>query len=218
MHIRTFLLYFIAFLVIFIYVGIIATEKNALAQQFPLSQHSISLAKRSEDSYVNNVFRENILLTIAYMTGSVRKASDIDWQNINKPSHRSLVLRPGEVFAFHDGVLSTYRNKKIITTNAHFGGSEGFLSDGYLYGDGVCHLASLMYWAAKDAGLSTLAPVNHAFANIPGVSREYGVSIFSPNQQQNLYIENNFDEPVVFTFDYNNDLLSLTISFSRVAL
>ena len=72
-------------------------------------------------------------------------------------------------------------------------------------------MASLMYWTAKDAGLATLAPTNHNFANIPGISREYGVSIFSPNQLQNLYIENNFDKSIVFLFDYNNDLLSLSI-------
>ena len=206
---------FIIFFIITLFLGKILPEQMVLAKHLPLSQHSISLTDRYENHYVNNVFRENILLTIAYMMGSVRKASDIDWQSINKPNHLSFILKPGEVFAFHDDVLSTYRDKKIITTNAHFVGSEGFLSDGYLYGDGVCHLASLMYWAAKDAGLKTLAPVNHSFANIPGISSEYGVSIFSPSQQQNLYIENNFDEPVVFVFSYNNDLLSLTISKSE---
>ncbi len=212
MFIRTFIKSFIIFFIISLYLGNILPKQSILAQHASLAQHSFSLDERYGNSYVNNVFRENILLTIAYMTGSVGRASDIDWQNINKPNHRSFVLGPGEVFAFHDGILSTYRNKKVITTNAHFGGSEGFLSDGYLYGDGVCHLASLMYWTAKDAGLATLAPVNHNFANIPGVSREYGVSIFSPNEQENLYIENNFDEPVVFTFDYSKDLLSLVIS------
>ena len=209
---RTFLKSFIIFFAISLCLGNILPKQSILAHQPPLSQHSFSMVERYGNSYVNNVFRENILLTIAYMTGSVRHVSDIDWQDISKSGSQSFILRPGEVFAFHDSVLPTYKNKRIITANAHFGGSEGFLPDGYLYGDGVCHLASLMYWTAKDAGLTTLAPVNHDFANIPGVSREYGVSIFSPNQEQNLYIENNFDYPVVFNFNYSNDLLSFAIS------
>ena len=211
MRVGTLIKSFIIFFCLALCLGKIFPEQKVLAQYSSLSQHSISLADRYGNPYVNNVFRENILLNIAYITGSVSKVSDIDWQKINKQNHIALVLKPGEVFAFHDDVLPTYRDKKIITTNAHFSGSEGFLSDGYLYGDGVCHLASLMYWAAKDAGLATLAPTNHNFTNIPEISREYGVAIFSPSQQQNLYIENNFDKPVIFLFDYNNDVLSLSI-------
>lgn len=188
-------------------------EHTAQAQQPPLAKHTISLENRYPNPSINNIFKDNILLTIAYMTKSVEN-TPINWQKINKQTQSTIILQPGEVFAFHEDVLPAYKNKKIITTNAHFGASEGFLSSGYLYGDGVCHLASLMYWTAKDAGLKTLAPVNHNFANIPEISREYGVSIFSFNQQQNLYIENNFNKPVAFTFDYKNNKLNLTISFS----
>jgi hypothetical protein len=202
---------FIVFFCLAVGLANMIPENKILAQNPPLAQHAISLSERYANPYVNNVFRENILLTIAYMNGSIKKSTDIDWQKINKQNHISITLEPGEVFAFHEDVLPAYKNKKIITTNAHFGGFEGFLSDGYLYGDGVCHLAALMYWTAKDARLTALAPVNHNFANIPEISKEYGVSIFSPDPLQNLYIENNFDKPVVFLFDYNNDRLSFSI-------
>lgn len=77
--------------------------------------------------------------------------------------------------------------------------------------------ASLLYWAAKDAGLAALAPTNHDFASIPEVPKEYGVSIyFTPgahdaNAKQNLYITNTFDKPVHFTFAYDGTSLSVKV-------
>lgn len=63
--------------------------------------------------------------------------------------------------------------------------TEGLISDGYLTGDCVCHLASLIYWAARDAGLTALAPTNHDFTTIPEVPKEYGVSIyFTPGARE----------------------------------
>jgi vancomycin resistance protein YoaR len=105
----------------------------------------------------------------------------------------------------------------VKTTNAHYNSTEGFKSDGYLIGDGVCHLASLFYWAAKDAGLETLAPVNHDFAAIPQIDKQYGVAIYAdPNnatisQQQNLYIKNNQSEAVTFRVVYNGKDLTVEI-------
>jgi len=103
------------------------------------------------------------------------------------------------------------------TTNAHFNHQEGFKSDGYLMGNGVCHLASLIYWAAKEAGLEAYAPTNHDFALIPEISKEYGVSIYSTpgksltSEKQNLYITNNYDHPVIFEFVYNGKNIRLSI-------
>ena len=107
-----------------------------------------------------------------------------------------------------------------MTTNAHFNYQDGFKSDGYLTGDGVCHLASLMYWAAKDAGLTAYAPTSHDFAIINGVPREYGVSIYSvpddfdTSARQNLYIQNNLNFPVAFIFNYDG-FDKLTVSITR---
>lgn len=90
-----------------------------------------------------------------------------------------------------------------------------------LTGDGVCHLASLIFWAAHEAGLSTLAPTNHDFAVINEIPKSYGVSIynlpggFDIGAKQNLYITNNRSSPVTFVFDYDGDNLSLKIISSN---
>ncbi len=163
-----------------------------------LAVRSISLDRRHDNTFVNSVMRDNILLTLKYMTYNV-------------------TLNPGEVFAFHEDVLPEYKEKTIKTTNAHFNYADGFKSDGWLMGDGVCHLASLIYWAARDAGLAAAAPANHDFANIPQVPREYGVSIYfypgrpEANARQNLYITNTFEKPVSFVFAYDGDNLTVKV-------
>lgn len=182
-----------------------------------LSTHEMSLANRQRDNFVNGVFRDNILLNIAYMAGKINNPGYINWDEIRKPFSYKITLDPGEVFAFHDDVLSKYKGKISKTTNAHFSSREGFKTDGYLYGDGVCHLATLINWAAKDAGLDVQAPTKHDFAPVPGVPAEYGVSIYyypgvsGSNSLQNLYIRNNFNLPVIIAFDYFNDSLKVSV-------
>jgi vancomycin resistance protein YoaR len=84
-------------------------------------------------------------------------------------------------------------------------------------GDGVCHLASLFYWAAKDAGIEALAPVNHDFAVIPQIDKKYGVAIYADptnatvSMQQNLYIKNTYPTPITFRVSYNGTNLSVEI-------
>ncbi len=181
-----------------------------------VSEHTISLENRQNDRGVNEVFKDNILLNYAYLSGGVTSAP-INWDEVRRPSRYEFSLKPGETFAFHGDALPEYRNKVVRTSNAHFNGLEGFKSDGYLMGDGVCHFASLIYWVASDAGLDAKAPTNHNFAKINGISREYGVSIYnSPNTpeanaRQNLYVTNNFDKTVTFVFEYNGTDLSLKI-------
>jgi vancomycin resistance protein YoaR len=87
---------------------------------------------------------------------------------------------------------------------------EGFKYDGDVTGDGVCHFASLIYWTAKDAGLTAYAPSNHNFAKINDVPREYGVAIMAPSPLGNLYIIDNQDKPVTFVFDYDGTNLSVS--------
>lgn len=182
-----------------------------------LASEQISLEKRYNNSYVNGVFKDNILLNIAYMSGKVTKKEDINWEEIAKPFKYEFVLMPDKTFAFHEDVLEKYKSSLAKTTNAHFNYDDGFKSDGYLVGDGVCHLASLMYWSAKTADLDTYSPANHDFAVIPEIAREFGVSIYkmpgqlSANAMQNLYITNNKKSPVVFEFIYENGELELSI-------
>lgn len=183
-----------------------------------LAVRTFSLDDRYPNESVNKVFAENILLTLGYMDGTVTKEKPISWDTLNKPFSYTFTLSPQHTFAFHDSVLSEYQGQVTQTTNAHFNAQEGFVSDGYLYGDGVCHLASLIDWTAKDAGLDVDARVNHDFAVIPEVPKEYGVAIYndpnnpSTSEMQNLYVTNNKNIPVRFTLTYSNNSVTVEIS------
>lgn len=177
-----------------------------------LSSHEMSLEARYYP-----VQKENILLNLAYMDGRVIQKSDINWDEIKKPFSLEFRLEPGKTFAYHDDVLPEYKDSLVKTTQAHFIYGEGFKSAGYLVGDGVCHLASLIYWAALDAGLDAKAPTNHNFMAIPEIDKQYGVSIYAnpqskgSNTKQNLYITNNKDKAITFGFDYNGDKLKVSV-------
>ena len=181
------------------------------------AERTMSLANRNPDPRVSGVFKDNILLTLNYMDGAISDPTKIDWSAVTKPKTYMLTLNPGEIFSFHEKVLPQFGDKVTKTMRAHFNWTDGFKSDGYLTGDGVCHLASIMYWAARDAGLTTLAPTNHDFANIPEVPKEYGVSIYYDPQSsarsisQNLYITNTFDKPIQFAFAYDGDNLTVRV-------
>jgi len=176
-----------------------------------LASRSFSLEDRYGNSFVNDVFKDNILLTLNYMSGAVKSKADLNWENVEKPFHYEFRLDPDQKFAFHDKLLPEYSKNMVKTTGVHFNYTEGFKYDGDLTGDGVCHLASLIYWAAKDAGLTAYAPSNHNFAKIPDVPKEYGVAILSPNPLGNLYIVNSLDKPVTFAFDYDGTNLTVTV-------
>ncbi len=207
------LIFLIKSIIVFSLISTILTTKlpAVLTDRALLSSHKISLNNRYNNTFVNTVFKNNILLTLNYMSGRVHNKSDINWTELNKPSRFTIMLKPGGVFAFHNDILPSYKNKSIKTTNTHFTAQEGFLSDGYLFGDGVCHLASLINWAAADARLGVFAPTNHNFANIPEIPQRYGVSIYS-SPGQNLYIENTQEIPVLLIFNYKEGILSLSIS------
>lgn len=182
-----------------------------------IASHEISLENRYEIKSVSDVFKDNILLNLAYMEEKVKSKDKINWDEIKKPFKYEFKLEPNKTFAFHDDVLDEYKGKVAVTTKAHFNSDEGFKTDGYLFGDGVCHLASLLYWVAKDAKLDAKAPTNHDFAVIPEINRENGVSIYSSpqsigsNAQQNLYITNNKGKAITFKFEYNEDKLKVSI-------
>ncbi len=187
-----------------------------------MASHEMSLENRYGDIYVNDVFKDNILLTLKYLDGTVTEADKISWDEVKKPFKYEFNLKPKEGFAFHDTTLPEYSESIVKTTNAHFNYQDGFKSDGYLFGDGVCHLASLIYWVAKDAGLDAVSPVNHNFANVPEIPKEYGVSIsFRPNETyrsalQNLYITNNQEMPISFVFEYDGEKLRIAVKEARL--
>lgn len=176
-----------------------------------LSQVTYSLSNRYSNTFVNDVFSDNILLTIAYLGGNIKKGESVSWNKVKEKGETKFALKPGETFAFHDAVLEKYKNKIALTTNAHFNSYEGFKSDGWLIGDGVCHLASFMYVAAKNAGLEVEAPTSHDFAVIPNIEKKDGVSIFSENTLQNLYITNNQSKTIAFVFVHKEDSLTIRV-------
>lgn len=179
-----------------------------------LAERGFSLENRYDNKFVNDIFKDNILLTIKYMAGEVKDPKNIDWSEVEKPFAYEFTLKPGEEFAFHDGILPKYKNV-VKTTGVHFASNEGFKSDGFIVGDGVCHLASLMYWAALDAGLITYAPSNHNFAKINDVPKEYGVAVESPMPMGNLYITNDKNVPITFNFDSDGKKLTVTITEAK---
>lgn len=164
---------------------------------------------------VNTVFKDNILLTLAYMNGQVTSKADIDWNKIEADSHYEFTLKPGEEFAFHEKIGKQFDNGNVVkTTKAHFNYDDGFKSDGYLTGDGVCHFASIIDWVATDAGLEVVAPTNHNFAKIPDVPAQYGVGIYmgpDAGEMNNLYVTNTKEKPVTFVFDYKNGDLTVSV-------
>lgn len=188
------------------------------SKETTLANRTISLEYRYPSQRVSDVFKDNILLNLAYLDGRVNTAKDINWNEMENSFRSEFVLQPNETFAYHDDVLPQYEGKVVKTTEAHFNSQDGFKTDGYLYGDGVCHLASLINWAAKDANLDVLAPSNHNFANIPEVPKEYGVAIYynpsnkSVGARQNLYITNNKDKAVKFVFEYKEGNLSVSVT------
>ncbi len=182
-----------------------------------IADKEYSLSDRYGNTFVNDVFADNILLTLAYMRGTVKEGQTVDWGKVKDDFTYDLVLKPGQTFAFHDQVLPEYKDHIDVTTNAHFSSSEGFKSDGWLVADGVCHLASFMNVVARDAHLDVVSPTSHDFANIPDVPREYGVAIYyMPGQSgssslQNLYVKNTFDTPIVFTFTHAGSNLDIKV-------
>jgi hypothetical protein len=182
------------------------------ASSVVLASRSFSMEDRYNNAFVNGVFKDNILLTLNYMDGAVKSKSDINWDNVEKPFSYQFTLQPGQEFAFHDGVLPAYSKNLVKTTGVQFDSDEGFKYDGDVVGDGVCHLASFIDWIARDAGLSTYAPSNHNFAKINDVPKEYGVAIMAPSPLGNLYITDNLDKPVTFSFNYDGTNLTVSVS------
>lgn len=189
----------------------LSSSKQEAIKKEVLAEHAISLSDRYKVPSVNSVFRDNISLNLAYLSGTVKTPSDINWDTLHKPQSYEFVLQPGEVFAYHDDIAPEFQGKTVKIQNSHFSAADGYRSSGLLYGDGVCHFASLINWVATDAGLKVVAPVRHDFAVIPGIDRIYGTSIYSGDQRQNLYIENTSDKQVKFVFMYENDTLTLRI-------
>jgi vancomycin resistance protein YoaR len=171
------------------------------AQQETLSEGVLDLSTRNPSEAINQGFKENILVNLDYLY----------------KDRARIIIRPGEVFAFHKNIHPDFRGSVIVTQESEYKASEGYKLIAGLYGNGVCHLATLMNYAASQAGLEVTAMVSHDFAPVPGIDRKYGTSIkFSPNiggtsERQNLYIKNTKDYPVEFKFSQQGDVLKFAV-------
>lgn len=201
---------------LFLILKLLTSHQTVNINNQVLAEDSMNLENRYPISAVNLVMKENILLALAYMSYPNLKVMSAPLV-IKKPMHVEMRLHSGEVFAFHDKILPEYAKKVTVTGNAHFNSMEGFKSDGYLVGDGVCHLASLMYLTAHNAGLLVDAPTNHDFALIPDIPKKYGVSIYtspfnhSGSARQNLYITNPYPEDIQLVIDARESLVTIKI-------
>ena len=175
-----------------------------------LSSRTLDLKIRSSFPTVNEGFSDNILLSLHYLNGEKFFAGNVDWEEVRKPLSVSFVLSSDEVFAFHDTVLPQYQNP-AVTMNSNFSMKDGYKFVAGLPGSGVCHLATLMTWVAKEAGLEVTALANHDFAPVKGVERKYGTSIKSFSPTQNLYIKNTTEVPLVFEFMASEDSVVFSI-------
>jgi len=170
----------------------IAERKVVLASEL------MDLGNRYPVVSVSEGFKNNILISLNYLTFQ----DDV------------LELKPGEIFAFHKkGILPEFKESKIVSQESDFTTNDGYKVVAGLGGNGVCHLASLIYKTAAKAGLEAIAPTNHNFASISGIEKEFGVSISTRNspERQNLYIKNNFDFPVEMKFGLNGEILKIEI-------
>jgi len=174
-----------------------------------LAEHSLDLTTREPGEYANEVFADNIVLSLHYLKSDVERGN-IDWKEIRASFEVAFVLRPEEIFAFHGNVLPEFESP-VVTMNSRFFIEEGYRSVGGLGGNGVCHLASLINWVAAEADLEVTAKVNHNFYPVPGVPGQFGTSIRSQSKTQNLYIKNNFEIPVVFAFSVEGGEVNLKI-------
>lgn len=205
---------------------------SPLPNEYILLEKTLDLTKRDRNPFANEVFADNILLALHYFAGHGETVKvtftgqgprNIDWEKVRESFHLSLTLLPGETFAFHENLAPQYRVLPVRTSGTRYIFKEGYKAVGGLAGNGVCHLASLLNWAAQEAQfggkavLEVKAPVDHNFSPIPGIPKKYGTSIlYRPkggnSQNQNLYLKNNFSLPVKFIFFADSQKVILRIS------
>lgn len=199
----------------------LAGASQIVQQEKVLAQKTMDLSIRYPDPWVNEIFSDNILLNLHYLKGDVALLKDekgkIDWEKVRAPFEFSFVLESGWTFAYHQNLTPEFKDKNVLAGQTRFWFDEGYKSDGYLVGDGVCHLASLFNWVSQEAGLEVVANVRHDFLPVPDIPREYGTSIlYSPDgargsANQNLYITNNFPQPVEFAISADEKTVKIQV-------
>ncbi|MDP2874416.1 MAG: VanW family protein [bacterium] len=183
----------------------------AQKSQVVLAEQKLDLTILGRGQAATDILADNIRLNLHYFKGDAKEAKDL-----REPFTFSFTLEPGEIFAYHDQVLAEFKNAVIKTQPSHFSNADGYKTL-TLPGSGVCYLASLVNWAASDAGLKVVALANHDFETIPGVPRKYGTAIYFDgateiSRRQNLYVVNNLEKPVTFNFEVTEKDVVVTVT------
>lgn len=188
-----------------------------------LAQVGFDLSKRWPEENTSQGFADNILISLFYLKYSsalpVKKiplTHEEVTELVPEKFEVELELEQDQAFAFHKNVLPQYQEKVAKTMGSEFLSHQGYRVISGLGGNGVCHLASLINWASSEAGLKVEDRVDHAFAEIEGVPREYWTSIRyqesgGNSQNQNLYILNNQNFPIRFVFKKEGENLELRV-------
>jgi len=185
--------------------------------QKTLASEYLDLDYRYPVETTSQGFKSNILTSLYYFSRIEAGDSEKDNPNAENdvPKLFSIKLNPGEVLAFQDNIPEEYTKYTVKTQKSYYRASEGYNLTAGLWGNGVCHLATLMNWVATEAGLQVNAPTRHDFAKIPGTDPKYGTSISTRSPKvQNLYIKNNQGFPVEFKFMILGNMLNLSITAS----
>ncbi|RJP47562.1 MAG: hypothetical protein C4584_00205 [Armatimonadetes bacterium] len=197
-----------------------SSSANLALNETVLASHTMSLETRHPVPSVNEVFSDNILFALHYFKGdeaSMRldeakpMASSVDWEKVREPFEFEIELKSGETFAFHKNLLPEFKKDLVKAGRSSFSYDDGYKAIAGLYGNGVCHLASLIKWVVSDAQfegkkLGLVSRVNHDFAPVPEIDRKYGVSIYyAPDgsrgsASQNLYVTNIHSFPIKLVF------------------
>jgi len=97
-------------------------------------------------------FKDNILLAVNYATNSKINPTNIDWEKIDSQYKGTLTLNRVKHLLSMTMSCRNSPEKWLSLLMLILIRRKDLKSDGYLVGDGVCHLASILYWVAKDAG------------------------------------------------------------------
>lgn len=134
-------------------------QSDVIFQKQTLSSESLDLSTRYPDTWVNEVFSDNILLNLHYFHASLGEAGkvgrsskmeewaslkgdvenlkdekgNIDWEKVRAPFDFSLALEPGQTFAYHRNLLPEFKDKKALPASRQvlIGESRFWYDEGY---------------------------------------------------------------------------------------
>lgn len=202
---------------------------ETLAVQEVRAHETLDLKARHGNKNINAGYGDNIRLYLHYLKGDVANLTlpgaltdagptVIDWAKVREPLTLSFTLVPGEVFAFHPGLLPEFKDKRVYAVPTSLDQADGYRYIDGLWGNGVCHLASFFNWVGSEAGLKVTAKVNHNFAPIYGVPKIYGTAVYyatgqeTSNAKQNLYLENTKPNPVTITISIDDKKVEMLVT------